>query len=308
MAEPWETIAPMRNLWHVPNGFRLPFRFDQCTTLQSLPDWLLAEVSDDSVDLLRGKILESLGDEAPYCLMVEYQADALGSPDPDWKGESPRPIQESAFERVRCAFLSLWLVRPTSVHFREVVHVVNHRSERVVRQILKYDSLCPLPTYVDDPYTVEEFDRSRLLFNALTHLSTNGTLRTAAQATMRALTEQGWTLRFLIFWLVLESLFGPEDAREITFRLSQRVALFLGESGATSRELFEKTKASYGWRSKVVHGFRLAKLTGEESQNLLVHLEAVVRQSFARILSDQTLVDTFDGKHREDYLDGLVFA
>lgn len=308
MPEPWETIAPVRNLWRVPDGLRLPFQFNEHTSLRPLPEWLLSEESEETVDLLRRKLRESLDVHLPYCVTVEYQADALGSPDPDWKGEDPRPIQETAFESVRNVFLSFWLVRPTSVHFREVAHVVNHGSERVIRQIAKYDSLCPLPDYMDDPYEAEEFERVRFLFNALTILSYNGTLRTAAQATMRALTERGWTLRFLILWLALESLFGPEDAREITFRLSQRVALFLSRDGAAARDLFSEVKTSYGWRSKVVHGFRLTKLTTEQSRRLLVHLEDVVRRSIVRILSDASLIPTFDGKNREEYLDGLVFT
>jgi hypothetical protein len=185
---------------------------------------------------------------------------------------------------------------------------VNHGSERVTRQIAKYDPLCPLPDYVDNAYDVDEFERARLLFKALTSLPQNGTLRTAVQATMRALAEQGWALRFLVLWLALESLFGPEDARETTFRLSQRIALFLSADRGTARDLFTEVKASYSWRSKVVHGLRLAKLTSDESHRLLVSLESIVRRSIVRILSNVSLTAIFDGKKREEYLDGLVFA
>ena len=47
---------------------------------------------------------------------------------------------------------------------------------------------------------------------------------------------------FLILWLVIESLFGPEDAREITFRLSQRLALFMGTDSEETRALFRKRR------------------------------------------------------------------
>ncbi|MBX3308523.1 MAG: hypothetical protein KF751_20950, partial [Nitrospira sp.] len=101
-------------------------------------------------------------------------------------------------------------------------------------------------------------------------------MRTAAGATFRALLEQAWPLRFLLHWLAMESLFGPEDGREITFRLSQRVALFLESDKEKAQKLFSEVKNSYSWRSKVVHGLRLSKLKEDESYQLLVGLEQLV--------------------------------
>jgi hypothetical protein len=37
-----------------------------------------------------------------------------------------------------------------------------------------------------------------------------------------------WDPPFLLLWVVLEAIFAPSDPREITFRLSQRVAFCLG--------------------------------------------------------------------------------
>ncbi len=307
MPEPWLTIAPIHNLWRLPDGFQLPYQFNDRTSLQLVPEWLLTKESDDTVDLLRPKLREALGRDVLYCIAVEYQADALGSPDPNWKGDKPRAIQEAAIEDARNVLLAFWLVRPTSVHFRLAAHVASHSSEPIVRQIVKYDPQCPLPSYVDDPYDANEMERIRSLANALDRISIQGTLRTAVHAVMRAQIEREWTLRFLIFWLVVESLFGPEDAREITFRLSQRVAIFLSCDAAIARQLFSQVKSSYAWRSKVVHGLRLAKLSETESSDQIIQLEGVVRQSLVKVLSSDVLTSTFDGKTREQYLDDLVF-
>lgn len=307
MPEPWLTIVPIHNLWRLPDGFQLPYQFNDRTFLQPMPEWLLTKESEDTVDLLRPKLKEALGRDVPYCITVEYQADALGSPDPNWKGDRPRAIQEAAIQDARNVLLAFWLVRQTSVHFRIAAHVANHSSEPIVRQIAKYDPQCPLPSYVDDPYDADEIGQIRSLANALDRLSIQGTLRTAVHAVMRAQTEREWTLRFLIFWLVMESLFGPEDAREITFRLSQRVAMFLSRDASTARQLFSQVKASYAWRSKVVHGLRLAKLSEAESSDQIIQLESVVRQSLVKILSSDSLTATFDGRTREKYLDDLVF-
>lgn len=290
--------------WHFPDGLRMPYQFTERVSYRPIPEWVLLE---DKVDLLRRRLQEKIADGVRYCIAVEYHADALGSPDPDWVGDQPRAIQETATELVRYVNLALWLARPTALSFDVVAHAVNHGTEWVTRQVADYDALCPLPEYENETHIVEDFEKARLLFKTLSGLSLYGTLRTAAQSTIRTLTEQGWTLRFLVLWLVVESLFGPEDAREITFRLSQRAALFLEKDRATARELFSRIKESYSWRSKIVHGLRLAKLTPEKSQELLLELEDLVRRSLLAILCDESMVATFDGRAREGYLDGLPF-
>jgi hypothetical protein len=107
--------------------------------------------------------------------------------------------------------------------------------------------------------------------------------------------------------IAIECLFGPEDGRETTFRLSQRLALFVEADSEQARELFSKMKKSYGWRSKIVHGLRVARLTDEDSDVLLNELEEVTRRSLASVLANESIATTFDGRDRENYLDGLAF-
>ena len=113
-----------------------------------------------------------------------------------------------------------------------------------------------------------------------------------------------WAIRYSLFWIALEALFGPEDAREITYRLSQRVAFFLGHDRADVKGLFSLTKKGYAYRSKIVHG-RWKEDAGSESQ--MAEAEDLVRRSLVRVLEDQELIKTFSGKTRESFLDDLVF-
>jgi hypothetical protein len=124
---------------------------------------------------------------------------------------------------------------------------------------------------------------------------------------MKALSDQTWEFRFLLIWLVLECLFGPETPQETTFRLSQRMAFFLEKEGSTAREVYARIKKSYEWRSKIVHGLRLSNLQGEKSDSLSVELEGLVRRSLVAILDSENLAETFDGGGREEYLDSLAF-
>lgn len=307
MAEKWVTIAPLKETWCLPNNMPLPYKLGEGIFLDHLPKWLTTEESKDSVDLLRPKFLETIDDNHSLCITVEYEADSLGAPDPDWNGLEKRSIQNNAFEKISQALFALWLLRPTSLYFKEVAHIAYDGTEWIFRQIANYDARIPLHEYTANEHQLNDFKLAYPLINALTGLDEGGTLRIATHSTIRALTEQDWALRFLVLWIVLESLFGPEDPRETTYRLSQRLALFLGKNNSEKQDLFSEVKSSYSWRSKLVHGFRLAKLTPEKSQSLILQLESVVRRSIVAILSDSSLISIFNGKNRENFLESLVF-
>jgi hypothetical protein len=112
------------------------------------------------------------------------------------------------------------------------------------------------------------------------------------------------TVRYLLFWVALEALFGPEDGREITFRLSQRVGFLLGVSKEEARQLFETAKAGYGFRSKIVHGQWKQDPSATER---MAEAEGLLRRAYTRILETPDLADTFSSKKREVYLDDLAF-
>jgi len=106
----------------------------------------------------------------------------------------------------------------------------------------------------------------------------------------------------------MEALYGSNSPQETTYRLSQRVAFFLGSNKSSeARKIIEIAKNGYGWRSKVVHGNRLSKLTTEESKRISYEAETLLRKTFLRILGDPEMISKFDGADREEYLDCLIF-
>lgn len=305
MSDPWITIAPVFPPRHAPEGMTFPYYFDKRVSYRLIPDWVM---DDTTVDDLRAKLREQIAEGSTHCLAVEYQADAFGDPDPNWKGPPPRSIQAAASESVAFVTLAFWLANPVSLQVARIAHAANHGSEWVIRSIEEGPPHLALEEHAWKRATVEDFAKARALFQVLGAPSIQGTIRTAAQVTSRALTERSWILRFLLLWLGVECLFGPEDARgEITFQLSQRAALFLEKDPARAKELFAKLKASYAWRSKIVHGLRLSKLNEEKSYALLVELQAIVRCALTAVLDSEAVAATFDGTEREAYLDGLAF-
>jgi hypothetical protein len=153
----------------------------------------------------------------------------------------------------------------------------------------------------------DDFVRARTLHKQLLSLDEAGTIWRAVYSVSLGLRETDWASRFMQMWIAMEALFGPEDAREITYRISQRIALFLIAEKRNAFDLFQEVKSSYSWRSKVAHGLRLNKLETDESEVLSYSIEQLVATSLKKILLDPNLVKTFDGAQREEFLDSLVF-
>jgi len=82
----------------------------------------------------------------------------------------------------------------------------------------------------------------------------------------------------------------------------------LADSREKAYSLFNKIKEGYKWRSKTVHGSRLKKLSPKKSGELSDELEEILRKTYKQILLDTNLINNFNGKNREDYLDSLVFT
>lgn len=304
MLKSWITFAPLEPHWVLPTDVSLPYYFSECVSLQKLPEWVR---QDSEEDALRKHLRAQIDDGFHHCIAVEYKADSPDMPDPNWKGDPPWSMQDNAAQLARLAHLTLWLVRPTSLTFGMVADAEQQGPEWITRNITPYSQVYPMPESSHEEHTGADLETARALFQALQSATLNGPLQIAALITTKALIDLTWEIRFLLMWLVMECLFGPKDGREISFRISQRVALFLEKDEAKARELFEQVKESYRWRSKIVHGFRLEKLMDEKSRSLLQDLERLVRRSLGAILGDKGFLGIFDGKKREGFLDGLAF-
>ena len=304
----WISIAPIRGLHILPAELELPFHFDDRTCLENLPSWA-SDDTDTGIDQLLPRLRESVkGFHVEYCLSVRYEADALGTPDPDWKGADSRSKQDVAIDSLYLVCLSLWLARPTATGYHQVAHVAKENGDVLVRQYSEFDQFRALKQYSHRRYRHNHFIQARDLYSSISSLSRDGTVFSAIGLLGSALTQQTWHLRFLILWLILEALFGPDDAREITYRISQRIGMFLGKDKADARNVFKRVKKSYAWRSKIVHGLRLAKLTSKDSDVLIFRLEHTIRHCLLKILGDREKVRIFNSKGREEFLDDLIFT
>ena len=117
---------------------------------------------------------------------------------------------------------------------------------------------------------MSDIENTRKIFAGIKTVKMQGATWVAIYSLITALMERTWEVRYLLFWIALEALFGSDDPREITYRLSQRTSLFLGRNKEEAKGLYPRVKEGYGWRSKVVHGMHLGKLHKEESERITI--------------------------------------
>lgn len=295
MPDRWLTFAPIGPHWVIHHGVALPYQFSNDVSLRAIPDWVW-KTDAENPDPLREQIDSAREEGERDCIAIEYEADDLNA------------RQISAADEVFSVHLAMWLSHPTALSFQVIVHARQaSEQEWVTRLIAPYNRAIALDHYATDQLTAEDLARAKSLFEVLRSVSRDGPIRMASQAMKKALVEGSWEIRFFLLWLVIECLFGPEDGREISYRLSLRVALFVEPDATRARELSARIKRSYGWRSKIVHGLRLTRLNQSEREALLSELEELVRRALLAVLGDPAVVARFDGDEREEYLDTLVF-
>ena len=297
MTQYYTTVIPIHNTALGPG---VSFDFSGGLRLSALPGWVRGQ------QMLEGlsRYDQQAVDEATHALVLTYPADALGSPDPDWTGRNPKSIQESKYEIGLLANFALWLARGSPASFAIALHARHHGDDLVIQQIRRSSELLCHPDDVDARIEEADLPRVAALHMSLLDVTRETSVWTAFRAAWAGLQMNVESVRYLLFWVALEALFGTEDGREITFRLSQRLGFFLGTTREEARELFKAAKAGYGFRSKIVHGRwkqdpNATKRMGE--------VESLFRGAFVRILEAQALVDTFSTNRREEFLDGLAF-
>lgn len=292
----WQVIIP---LYGVHPNKRVEFAGG--LILDAMPGWVskdpwLKALSRQDQYAIKG---------ATHGFIATYEAEKLNSPDPTWKYPGEKPISEVKSGLAMWANLALWLSHPSPAH---LIHALYADVTDAVPQI-KGSKTCPhifhhAKDAIQSP-SAEDIGLARRLHLSMEQLERKGSVWSALQATWAALQMNTDIIRYPLFWMALESLFGPEQAAgEIVYKLSQRIAFFLSEDRSKAREIYKTAKNGYGYRSAIVHGRWKEK---KESQTLLAEVETIVRESLLRLLLNDDLLKVFASKNRDAYLDDLLF-
>lgn len=271
--------------------------------IEQVPAWVKSE---DALSLLswtdRERILE-----AQYAFSAVYEAEAIGSPDPNWSGIQQRSIQAIIDEKFALAALAVWIARPSRLTAGPVFHFDRSGDPTSLRQTGALHPLLVRPSEADNVPTAEDLRLAGELLKAMLSLDRKGAVWLAVSTLFPALREVVWQIRYLLQWIALEALFGPESASETTHRLAQRIGLFVGADREEKLFLFREAKKAYAWRSKIVHGLRLDKLKGEKSLDLSTLTEQLLRRSLMKILTDDESLRRLEGSDRDRFLEEIAF-
>lgn len=291
MSSSWLAVAPF-DYADRKDALQRPVELSRGVTIGPRPAWILnPKVTDHLSEIQRLDLYE-----ATFAFALSYEAASIGD------------RQRYARELIALANLALWLVRPTHVGYELLFHFQHPGGESRARQTEFGQSVRCHPSDVDQLLTRDDLTLTKRMHEAILDLPRGRTLHRALHFLSKALIEGQWESRYVFLWIVIEALYGPADAREMTFRMSQRAALFLETTKESRDQLFKKVRQGYSWRSKLVHGANLAKLTGDTSLDVAHDAETLIRRSFLKILEDTYLTTTFDRDERESYLDGLAFC
>lgn len=108
---------------------------------------------------------------------------------------------------------------------------------------------------------------------------------------------------------VLECLFTT-DSGEITHKVSERAALYIGGDTEAKTNNYYLIKSAYGLRSKFFHGQPLENKhnTNEKQKYLSKDIDHILRIIINRIINTDFEKFTADKKELDDFFDSLVFS
>jgi hypothetical protein len=122
-------------------------------------------------------------------------------------------------------------------------------------------------------------------------------------------TARGTTLlpmKIAFYCGALECLFSlSSDTTEVTHKVSERVAHYIGSDSEEKKAVFKNVKNFYGLRSKFIHG-QTVKQTSEHLAEFSSNCDALVRQVMRKVL-DEANTFALDDKQLEAFFFDLIF-
>lgn len=294
----YKTIVPFHDL-HLPSGASFSFSGD--AHIDAVPAWLREDLFVKELGLQDQDELA----RCTHCLIHDYHVAQPLSSVPA-SGAKPRSIHGVKVDLSYLVNLSLWLQHDSRAGFSLVFRAEELSGDfKVQKPPARHDRfLCLDPTRA---IVHEDLVSAQKLYSALSTIPRHSAPWTACRAVTSALQMRRGQIRDLLLWIALEALFGSDT--EITYRLSQRVALFVADDRAEARQIFAEVKQGYKVRCKLAHG-EWGRDTDDQEKftSHIARTETLVRRCFVRLLRDEASLAQFCGKNRNVFLDSLPFA
>lgn len=178
----WKTVVPIHGL--TADLKHDSFAYGPGVTISGIPKWLRED------ELLKDQSKWDLDQllECKYCLIYDYEAEALGSPDPDWNDRDRlRSIQAAKSELSYLANLSLWVRRPCPISFSLIFHAPECSDVFCIQQTEKHDHFLCHPNDSANRICFQDLQPASQLYSSLIRLPRQSAPWTACRAVTAAL-------------------------------------------------------------------------------------------------------------------------
>jgi Apea-like HEPN len=302
------TVIPLNNLL-IPNGSVIPF--GKTFVLQDVPKWVKQE--EATAPFSRHAVREILA--ANHALVAEYQASAMGEPDPEWAGSRPRSIQECRFQAAYLANFAIWLEVPSKLCFTLGLHALtkveggNVSDAPFVLGTERADPFYCYPREEGNIVTLDHLKRAANFYGLLETIPRGNPVWAALRAFSGSLRSYYAEYRYPLFWQGLESLFGSENEwYGINKRLRNRISYFLADDATSQKEISEIVEDCYRVRGEIVHGRQAidSNCDDEKMEEAMERTENIVRTVVRHILQKPDLLAVLLSSWRDEYLEKWV--
>lgn len=262
---------------------------------------------DENLEALAWNDRETLRSDTRFQFELSYMACSLGDPDPAWSGKPLRSKQSMADEKIARALLACWVVRPTLIGPGQVFHIQECGETWTVRESARAFTFVHFSEGHGHAQLLDDdMLQVRTIHEGMLGLDRDGTIVPALSMLGHALREREWKVRYLLMWVGLEALFGPDSPSEVSHRIALRMAYLLGGDAQGRWATYRTAKKCYSWRSKIAHGLRMGDYREEEARAAFDGTENLLRQALLMMLLDGTLRASIDGRGRDEFFERLV--
>jgi len=107
---------------------------------------------------------------------------------------------------------------------------------------------------------------------------------------------------------IFETLFTTDNS-EVSHKVSERLAFYIGGSGDDKYKNFKIMKTAYGIRSKFVHGQKLDKSIQSIDDLIAIstRMDQIVRLLLTKIIVEDSFVFLQDDNTLNQYLSNMIF-
>ena len=166
----WYACAVISNFSSDEEIFNAPIELGNGVQIERTPAWLKADAALENLSWLDRTAIEG----SSLVFSFRYDADALGSPDPEWHGREPRSIQSVVDEKLALVSLALWLVSPSRLVGHQLLHFRREGDPESRAQFALLNQILIADYQVDNIPTAQEFEKAKDVFSSILKLIRRG--------------------------------------------------------------------------------------------------------------------------------------